>query len=398
MRTNVIKWLLYERVIWPSRVHKAIIAVSIIVLVSLFLVCGSFIYFLSNYIGMYIHANQGVRSLLISADTDETKVALQEIDAQIDAIFPADNRLFFVSTNILNDESSASSEESVLYAANAKSVPMLKSGDSLSFTENIYELLIPSEFVGKAGGISTNELIGKDILITYPIYNIAAEQTGCGSIACTIVGTYDSHRTITTPPNGFFVSEQLIEELRDRSGISAIDLAERAFGVSPQTVVIAETVSVLPKIKSALTSQGFNVMPLFQWDVFSIGMLFSIAGIMCIISSLLSVILTNKMWFRLLHTQMRELQILYALGFQKTDLAKLLVSHYMTLLASTVIVILPVAQLILQHVGRSLMEDVISTTVFNPVTLISLMICSGYSIWVIRHYIKKLNSLDGKIS
>ncbi len=403
MNSKLIKWALLDRVIWPSRFQKVITALSVVFLVSLFLACGSFIYFLAEYINLYIRGNQVVRSLLTLGNADEVETSLQEEEEHIAAIFPAESRLFFCGPLISDGKAVFDSEDSVLYAASQDSVPALKSGNQLSFSNNIYELLVPSEFVGKTGHTNTSNLIGQEVILTYPIYSIfpqtgTVNQTGTGSIVCSIVGTYDSHQTITTPQNGFFVSLSLIEELRERSGLSSIEDAEQASGTLAQTVVIAKTASDLPKIKSALVSYGYDTCELFQWDIFSIGMLFSIAGAICIISCLLSVVLTNKLWSRLLQTQIREIRILYALGFQKTALAKLLVSHYLTLLTGAAIVILPLVQFILRSIGRNLMESTITTTVFNPVTPISLMICVGYSIWAIRHHIKRLESLDENVS
>lgn len=402
MNNKLIKRTLLDRVIWPSRFQKVITALSIVFLLSLFLVCGSFIYFLVEYINLYIQGNQVARSLLALANADEVATALQEEKERIAAIFPAESRLFFGGPLISDGKTVFDSEDSVLYAASQDSVPALKSGNQLSFSNNIYELLVPSEFVGKMGHINTNSLIGQEVILTYPIYSIfpktgTVKQTGTDSIVCTIVGTYDSRLTITTPQNGFFVSLSLIEELRERSGLSHIEDAEQASGTLSQTVVIAKTASDLPKIKSSLVSYGYDTRELFQWDIFSIGMLFSIAGAMCIISCLLSVVLTNKLWSRLLQTQIREMQILYALGFQKTDLAKLLVSHYLTLLTGAAIVVLLLVQFILCSIGRNLMENTITATIFNPVTPFSLMICVGYSIWAIRHHIKRLESLDENV-
>lgn len=403
MKNKFMKWALLDRVIWPSRFQKVIIALSIVFLVSLFLVCGSFIYFLSAYINLYIQGNQVVRSLQVSADVDETTTALQGKDEYIAAIFPAESRLFFTGPLFSEGEAVFSSGDSVLYAASQDSVPVLKSGHQLSFSTNSNELLIPSEFVGEAGYVNTNNLIGKEVTLSFPVYAISSQngtvkQTGVDTIVCTIVGTYDSHLTITSPTNGFFVPLSLIEDLRERSGLSIIEDIEANSGVLTQTVIIAKTANDLPKIKNTLVSQGYDVLSLFQWDIVSIGMLFMIAGIMCIISCLASIVLTNKLWFRLLRTQIRELQILYALGLQKNDLSMLLESHYLSLLAGAVIIVLLFVQQILRFIGRNLLESAIATTVFNPVTLISLIICVCYSIWIIRHHIKRLESLDDNIS
>lgn len=393
MKTQMSSARLFSRILWPTRRQKFLTEIEISLLCLVLLVSGSFVYYMTQYIDLYANANQLSRSLLVLADEEETKKAAENLNDKIQAIFPDYLQFFSAYANFQSIDTSSQQEEIYFYCSTEASLPAAIRGRSINFSSS-NEILVPSSFYINGLVHDGSEVLGEELEILVPIYQILPDNSGImqeslDKVAVKVVGVYDSKKNVTQHPNAFFASENFMKQLYERSILNQLSESWYVQGRSPQTVIIANSMAAMEQVQTALERMGYTVQQNFTWNKGIIRFLLAIASIMMALSFIAIILLTMQMWKGIIHSQARELGLLYILGYNKKEVSRLLQKQYLIFFFRLLVGTALVVQVVLSQMGKHLMEGYIQTRVVNLANSALILLYVLFSVRVIGKYLDK---------